>query len=93
MSRKAIFGLFAIASFAFAGDKGKAQAPSNDQKAQAPAAKAQSPSKGETQPFSRIVTETTIVREYAPVQRHKRLFSVKLGLARLRLAAPSALSN
>ena len=79
MSRKAIFGLFAIASFAFAGDKGKAQAPTNDQKAQAPAAKAQSPSKGETQPFSRIVTETTIVREYAPVQRHKRLFFRQVG--------------
>ena len=82
MSRMAVLGLFAFASFAFAGQKG--QAPSQDTKAQAPApAKTQSPAKGQdagkgTAP-ARIVTVTEVTREYAPVQKHRKLLFKQVG--------------
>ena len=83
MSRMAILGLFAFASFAFAGQKG--QVPSQDTKSQTPA-KAQAPSapvkgqdagKGATP--ARILTITETVREYAPFQKHRRLFFKQVG--------------
>ncbi len=84
MSRMAILGLFAFASFAFAGQKG--QAPSQDTKAQAPApAKTQAPAKGQDAGKSaaptpaRIVTVTEVTREYAPVQKHRKLLFKQVG--------------
>ena len=78
MLRKALLGLALTAGVAFAGDKGQAPA-----KAQAPAApKAQDASKGQAPVASaptKIVTQTTITREYVPVEKRRRLFFKQFG--------------
>ena len=85
MLRKALLGLALTAGVAFAGDQ-KGQAPA---KAQAPAApKAQDASKGQapaaTPVPAKIVTQTVITREYAPFEKHRRLFFRQVGPSRVQ---------
>lgn len=77
MLRMALCVLTLSAGFAFGGDQ-KAQAPAAP-KAQAPAAKGQQ----ESNPIGKIVTQTTITKEYVPVQRHRRLVFRQIGSSKV----------
>ena len=84
MLRKALLGLILSAGVAFAGDKGQSPA-----KTQAPVApKAQDANKGQapaaTPVPAKIVTQTVITREYAPVEKHRRLFFRQVGPSRVQ---------
>ena len=79
MLRMAVLAWLCSFGVIFAGDEKKPQAPSK------PAAKTQSPSKGSESVAvpSRIVTVTEITREYAPVQKHRKLFFRQVGNAKV----------
>ena len=81
MLRKTLLGFAFSASFVFAGDKGQVPA-----KSQAPAApKTQDAAKGQAPAApAKIVTQTTITKEYMPVERHRRLFWRQVGPSKVQ---------